>query len=704
MPVATVTLHDTAENDGNPVRTGHFGDNQTAHWDMAQYDHAIAGNGILSRMTGEMLRYPDGNETDGVQRDSEGNVTAINRGFGIEHADWKANDEAGVHPSGMGKGLSDVLDYAAGRGLDFALVVPTTRYMPMFENVAGYAGGPEQAKADFTALLENLFVDQAYFDFSTLTSDMTVTLELGNESDYFSDGKSWQYHQVAIPQLQAFDAFMKAHGDTLPEGLTIELAIQADNWWSSHWFRENLIEEPNAKDLLSHIDKLATHVGLMDAEADFDHDWKYYDNKGNVIIHEGDGADRNKMLEAWQELLVEYDLPADRLEFWGSEWNLGKPAKIFETYKWRGGFGFTGDWAGKEDGISLPEFVEAQDIGARMSGATVEVFYRMVEGGISALNLWGSVINTCSYFDYYDQNGDGAREQVLSHGGHAFRLMAESLPGTTLEGFGQFAETGDDPAEYYLYEDDAKLVLFLDAGGFGDGEVSVDLSAYGGLTFAWAEAVQTDDAATDRLLDEVAAANKDHEYLDQLDAFRRAVELPEIVRSDVTVTDGVVTYGFTDTYETVRIILAREAPGDGFLHLWGTAAADTLQGGLADDRLEGNGGDDALDGGAGADRLYGGAGDDMLIGGTGDDTLDGGAGNDTVWGGAGHDSVYLGSGNDVFHHNGQNGAHGQDAACGEGRDDRLASLGGTGDAAFVCDDVLTVADVIQMALSDDILV
>jgi Ca2+-binding RTX toxin-like protein len=302
------------------------------------------------------------------------------------------------------------------------------------------------------------------------------------------------------------------------------------------------------------------------------------------------------------------------------------------------------------------------------------------------------------------QDGDGTKEQVLSHGGHAFRLMAESLPGTTLEGFGQFAETGDDPAEYYLYEDDAKLVLFLDAGGFGDGEVSVDLSAYGDLTFAWAEAVQTDDAATDRLLDEVAAANPGHEYLEQIDAFRRAVELPEIVRSAVTVTDGVVTYGFTDTYETVRIILAREAPGDGFLHLWGTAAADTLQGGLADDRLEGNGGDDALDGGAGADRLYGGAGDDMLIGGTGDDTLDGGAGNDTVWGGAGHDSVYLGSGNDVFHHNGQNGAHGQDAACGEGRDDRLASLGGTGDAAFVCDDVLTVADVIQMALSDDILV
>ncbi len=293
---------------------------------------------------------------------------------------------------------------------------------------------------------------------------------------------------------------------------------------------------------------------------------------------------------------------------------------------------------------------------------------------------------------------------MLSHGGHAFRLMAESLPGTTLEGFGQFAETGDDPAEYYLYEDDAKLVLFLDAGGFGDGEVSVDLSAYGGFTFAWAEAVQTDDAATDRLLDEVAAANKDHEYLDQLDAFRRAVELPEIVRSDVTVTDGVVTYGFTDTMKRSASSWPGRRPATGSCICGAPPRRIRLQGGLADDRLEGNGGDDALDGGAGADRLYGGAGDDMLIGGTGDDTLDGGAGNDTVWGGAGHDSVYLGSGNDVFHHNGQNGAHGQDAACGEGRDDRLASLGGTGDAAFVCDDVLTVADVIQMALSDDILV
>ncbi len=60
----------------------------------------------------------------------------------------------------------------------------------------------------------------------------------------FSDGKQLAVHDmVAIPQLQAFDAFMKAHGDTLPEGLTIELAIQADNWLASHWFRENLIRD-----------------------------------------------------------------------------------------------------------------------------------------------------------------------------------------------------------------------------------------------------------------------------------------------------------------------------------------------------------------------------------------------------------------------------------------------------------------------------
>ncbi|MBL4557895.1 MAG: hypothetical protein JKP98_14820 [Rhodobacteraceae bacterium] len=437
MPVATVTLHDTAENDGNPVRTGHFGDNQTAHWDMAQYDDAIAGNDILPRMTGEMLRYPGGNETDGVQRDSEGNVTAINRGFGIEHADWKANDEAGVHPSGIGKGLSDVLDYAAGRGLDFALVVPTTRYMPMFKNVAGYAGGAEQAKADFTALLENLFVDQAYFDFSTLTSDMTVTLELGNESDYFSDGKHWQYRHVAIPQLQAFDAFMKAHGDTLPR-------VSPSSWRSRLTtggvpLVSGKPHEPKQRQRPA--------VAYRQAGDPCRPDWmprrirsrlEVLRQQGNVIIHEGDEPIETRCWKLGRSFLSSMTC---RQIGWNSGAASGISASPRRSLRPTSGEVDSGSpatgQARKTDqlaGIRRSSGHRCADV--RRHGRGV---LRMVEGGISALNLWGSVINTCSYFIITTRTATGERAGDQPW---RARLPADGRKPARddLEGFGQFAE------------------------------------------------------------------------------------------------------------------------------------------------------------------------------------------------------------------------------------------------------------------------
>lgn len=103
--------------------------------------------------------------------------------------------------------------------------------------------------------------------------------------------------------------------------------------------------------------------------------------------------------------------------------------------------------------------------------------------------------------------------------------------------------------------------------------------------------------------------------------------------------------------------------------LYGGAGDDRLAGGAGDDALEGREGNDVLGGGDGNDKLWGetldllkafvagGDGDDELSGGNGDDQLhgglganliDGGNGNDTLFGGLGDDTIKGGDGDDFF--------------------------------------------------------
>ena len=65
--------------------------------------------------------------------------------------------------------------------------------------------------------------------------------------------------------------------------------------------------------------------------------------------------------------------------------------------------------------------------------------------------------------------------------------------------------------------------------------------------------------------------------------------------------------------------------------IFGTNAADALNGTTGDDRIYGLDGNDNLKGGTGNDELFGGAGDDSLHGDAGADTMQGGAGDDTYY-------------------------------------------------------------------------
>ncbi len=78
--------------------------------------------------------------------------------------------------------------------------------------------------------------------------------------------------------------------------------------------------------------------------------------------------------------------------------------------------------------------------------------------------------------------------------------------------------------------------------------------------------------------------------------------------------------------------------------LFGTSAAEILDGGAGNDTLYGNGGNDTLIGGSGDDLIYGGSQADVILAGEGNDTIFANGGGDFINSGAGLDTVWLGAG------------------------------------------------------------
>ncbi|MGI3211604.1 Hint domain-containing protein [Roseovarius tibetensis] len=118
--------------------------------------------------------------------------------------------------------------------------------------------------------------------------------------------------------------------------------------------------------------------------------------------------------------------------------------------------------------------------------------------------------------------------------------------------------------------------------------------------------------------------------------------------------------------------------------VFGSDGDDTISGGRGDDRIDGGPGNDVLFGNDGNDRLLGGTGNDILDGGLGDDILDGGSGNDLIFGGDGNDTVVGGGGDDTI--SGDSGANvllggdGSDTFLGASDGDEI--YGGSGGTDF----------------------
>ena len=319
------------------------------------------------------------------------------------------------------------------------------------------------------------------------------------------------------------------------------------------------------------------------------------------------------------------------------------------------------------------------------AGAALSLFSSMFEMGMDYAANWG--IGGWGGFGTNLSSVDTAGILKYAPVAEVYRQMAESLIGTTqiitpLMDVGRSADFS-----IFAYQDNAKAVLFLAANDYS-GTETVNLGNFGAIGYAWVERISTIGNATDGF-DTV------------------------VTREMVSFTDGSVSITFNNPYEVLRVIVAKVAPGDGYLHLWGGTAGDVLNGGLSDDLLQGNDGDDILNGGAGDDTLDGGAGidtadysaaggavaaylnsgttngtygvdalisienligsdfDDRLVGDAGANVLRGGAGNDILKTKGGDDVVYGGTGDDTI-----TGGSGNEALFGGDGSDIIFALAG----------------------------
>ncbi len=82
--------------------------------------------------------------------------------------------------------------------------------------------------------------------------------------------------------------------------------------------------------------------------------------------------------------------------------------------------------------------------------------------------------------------------------------------------------------------------------------------------------------------------------------------------------------------------------------VFGSAGADSIEGGLGRDTIDGAAGNDTIRGYVDEDLLFGGDGDDFVEAGGQNDTVFGGAGDDLLTGDPGNDLLFGGSGADII--------------------------------------------------------
>ena len=517
-------------------------------------------------VSSQVIRYPGGSVgEDAVAK------------YSLRFADVYAEPEPGdaSYNAYTQKGLTDVLAAAVATHSDFSMVIPTKRYM------TDVATGVE----DLTFFLRRLL----HGDFGKLPDH--VMLELGNETSWigwvngvFTSGEG-SYGYIANAFLEVIKTVLASPVDN-PRGLDIDVAVQIGTTTARG---QSAIFNQITPENLRTVDAFVRHSALLDNVAD-------------PIDLTLDGYD----------FQYEQQKLGDVMAYWSRAWNGNPPEMVLFDSAWSVGGGESIDEVGN---------VDYDHLGVGQGASVVRLFSALIAAGGDIAAAWGATAAASSLF--------GVKGTELSYGGQAFRLMSESLVGTNLVSGnivnGQWVSTNTF-MDVITYQDDSKVVTFVSGSEAPtDGAaVTIDLSAFGHFSYAWAEVIRVPDTVPG-----------DHNVDFMFTAYVERYPVPILFGPD----GDSIHITLTHDHEVVRIILAKEDPGYGSLYLYGAETPDSLYGALGGDSLYGNGGNDRIDARTGADSIYGGDGNDTVFSGDGDDSVLGGMGNDSVLGGRGADRI-----------------------------------------------------------------
>ena len=507
-------------------------------------------------------------------------------------------------------GFSEALEFARANNSAFSVVLPEFQYLkaPVDRDLNDDGNQTpfnavehvklSELKSDVKAFLKKLFVDGAYNN-GQLPDD--IIIEIGNEDFFGWDKDLVQVNTPDAKDIDSFSAFLYGALDAIEEfrsenpSVEFKVSMQANGYKVVKEIDENFQDMNTSAQDTSATDLFA-QVDVIDT---------IHHNLDSTLTNAYNIEDKGALFESPVKKLLELIVRAggsiDEIEFLNSAWS-----------------------ANSNDVFSIEDI----PFGLPAASTALSAISGLAELGMDYSAFWG-----VGAWNGFGTNATASSNGIAEYApyGEALRLMAESLPGTwQLDVDERNSDRSDDYA-LYAYEDSSKGVIFIAANGDAQ-TVTVDLQGFGTVAHAWGEKISSTGT--------------------QASGFTT-----EVTRQDVPTSNGSFTVTL-QPYEVIRVIVAKEAPGTGYLHLVGTAGGDSLEGGQADDLLEGEGGadilhgrdgDDTLDGGAGNDTIYGNYGNDTLIGGGGNDWLVGGFGDDVIKGGNGDDTLKGYAGKDILH-------------------------------------------------------
>ncbi len=383
------------------------------------------------------------------------------------------------------RGLTDVMAYAVEKNLPFVMVIPTR---PYFNNVA-------KGQAD----LRNFVIKLLRGDYGPMPSSMT--LEIGNETQAFG----WKNGRFTPgPGSYGFvaNAFLTTINSVVndPKLNPNKKRIDAAIWiGSTVGGMPNIYNQISAANMKT-VDAFVHHIGLVENINEYD--FALTNSKFNVA--------KGYWSRAWGGRNV------PEMRIIATEWNVGACARPATPAEWR-----------------------PHDVGARQAPGVVNTFSQMIGGGLDMGMLWGN--QTCiSQMIWHE-------DEKLSHGGHAFRLMSESLPGTQLlagkvNAQGKWTRTGTN-YDVIGYRDTSKMVVFISAGDIPASglDVTVNLTNIGTIKSITTETIRT-------TLPKAGDPSPDDD---------RAYEEAVISTGTLKPNGSSFTYRLMQDYEVARVVVTR---------------------------------------------------------------------------------------------------------------------------------------------------